>query len=563
MTKTVTTGKATDLITFTRASTGTYLDSVKYGDELVTNGDFSNGTTGWDTSDGNITVVNGQLVVNATPTDKSAYQQITLKPNTTYKVSIQLLTDGSYLYAYPQHNSNANTISGFPLKNTTSSGSVVNHSTFLTTTDTGELRLRLYTTNGDTGTFDNLSVKEVIGNQGTSGEPLLRTADTNEPRIEYDADGNLKGLLIEEASTNHVSDSEDMVVPFSRLTPENTTSPTGEATAKSWKISDQTSGYWYNFAPINSGTIYTASVFVKLPTEANNAGLRYVRLGSQTTFSADNAVFDLQTGTQTSATMNSGFVGSSITPYGNGWYRISITDTATSTSGGGSFSFVLFPASNSSGGSWTQTSDMVGKYLLHTFGWQTETGSFPTSYIPTSGSTVTRTNEVASLNASLFEYNGNEGTTLIEFDKTNWAYSTTFPRAYSWGHGSQSVEILNEVYNYGNSPSNSGKIRFRVDDSSGNGVFGANFINGSESDNTAKVALALKDNDMAIAWKGTVVFTDTTGSPAIDLVTKLYIGSKFNEVSGGGVSDYMNGHIKSIKYYPVRLTNDEIKALTL
>ena len=405
-------------------------------------------------------------------------------------------------------------------------------------------------------TFTRSTTGTYLGSDG-----LLKTANTNEPRIEYDADGNLKGLLIEEQRTNLVSDSEDMIVPFGRLISESTTSPTGETTAHSWKISEQASGYWYNYAPINSGTAYTASVFVKLPTEANNAGLRYVRLGSQTTFSTDNAVFDLQTGEQTSATMNSGFVGSSITPYGNGWYRISITDTATSTTSGGSFSFVLFPASDSSGGVWTQTSDMIGKYLLHTFGWQTETGTFPTSYIPTSGSTATRTNEQASLNALLFEYNGNEGTTIIEIDKANWAYTTTFPRAYSWGHGSQSVDILNEVYNYGNSAPNSGKIRFRVDDSSGNAVFGANFIDGSESDNTAKVALALKDNDMAIAWKGTVALTDTTGSPAIDLVTKLYIGSKFVE-SSSVVNDFINGHIKSIKYYPIRLTNNQLKALT-
>ena len=30
-----------ELIDFTRSTTGTYLDSVVYGDELVTNGDFS------------------------------------------------------------------------------------------------------------------------------------------------------------------------------------------------------------------------------------------------------------------------------------------------------------------------------------------------------------------------------------------------------------------------------------------------------------------------------------------------------------------------------------------
>ena len=35
-----------ELIDFTRSTTGTYLDSVVYGDELVTNGDF-NSNTGW------------------------------------------------------------------------------------------------------------------------------------------------------------------------------------------------------------------------------------------------------------------------------------------------------------------------------------------------------------------------------------------------------------------------------------------------------------------------------------------------------------------------------------
>ena len=547
MTKTVTTGKATDLITFTRSTTGTYLDSVKYGDELVTNGDFSNGTTGWDTSDGNITVVNGQLVINATPTDKSAYQQITLKPNTTYKVSIQLLTDGSYLYAYPQHNSNANTISGFPLKNTTSSGSVVNHSTFLTTTDTGELRLRLYTTNGDTGTFDNLSVKEVIGNQGTSGEPLLRTADTNEPRIEYDAGGNLKGLLIEEQRTNLVSNS-DYANAFDRTTTGDVTiTELNENKLGVFKGLEVASGgqTWHRvnkYVSVTSGTTYAVSFYYRYGTSG--------KARFELRVSGNSSVINTDEGVGYLTKSDAGGVVEFLSDEQFGDIRkmtCQWTPNATSTTA------LLGIATRS---------ETVGETII-AYAVQCEAGSFATSYIPTSGSTVTRTNEVASLNASLFEYNGNEGTTLIEFDKTNWAYSTTFLRAYSWGHGSQSLEILNEVYNYGNSPPNSGKIRFRVDDSSANGVFGANFINGSESDNTAKVALALKDNDMAIAWKGTVVFTDTTGNPAIDLVTKLYIGSKFNEVSGGGVSDYMNGHIKSIKYYPVRLTNDEIKALTL
>ena len=40
MTRPTTTGKAQDLITFTRSTTGTALAKISYGEELVTNGTF-------------------------------------------------------------------------------------------------------------------------------------------------------------------------------------------------------------------------------------------------------------------------------------------------------------------------------------------------------------------------------------------------------------------------------------------------------------------------------------------------------------------------------------------
>ena len=52
MTRPTTTGKAQDLITFTRSTTGTALAKISYGEELVTNGDVSlviviGAKTGW------------------------------------------------------------------------------------------------------------------------------------------------------------------------------------------------------------------------------------------------------------------------------------------------------------------------------------------------------------------------------------------------------------------------------------------------------------------------------------------------------------------------------------
>ena len=59
---------------------------------------------------------------------------------------------------------------------------------------------------GATFSVDNVSVKEVIGGQ-VSGTPLLRTAAVHEPRLEYDAQGNALGLLIEKGRTNLMTQS--------------------------------------------------------------------------------------------------------------------------------------------------------------------------------------------------------------------------------------------------------------------------------------------------------------------------------------------------------------------
>jgi len=533
MTKTVTTGKATDLITFTRSTTGTYLDSVKYGDELVTNGTFDTDSDWIFQTGKNWTISNGKL--NAANSTGYTKQNGVVENNKTYKVTLDaVVTSGSFRVvttADPSTYTSYITTSGSYVFIISPVSSVSGGFEFIGT--------------GFTGSIDNVSVKEIIGNQGTSGEPLLRTANTNEPRIEYDADGNLKGLLIEEQRTNLVSDSEDMIVPFGRLTSESTTSPTGETTANSWKISDQTSGYWYNYAPINSGTTYTASVFVKLPTEANNAGLRYVRLQSQTTFPLTRAVFDLQTGTQTSA--DAGLVGSSITPCGNGWYRISITDTATSTTSGGSFSFVLFPAANSSGLTWTQTSDMVGKYLLHTFGWQTEAGSFPTSYIPTSGSTVTRNADVASINVSEFEFVQQHGTLIVEGTRP-YAMNTS----ESYASLAQSNTNRFTLYIQGITNLVNGYTR---------GQTGTNVLVGSTANigGFDKWGMTYHTQDgFVLAVNGSQEDTATTANADFVGKTALWIGNAFS-----GATEFCNGHIKSVKYYPLKLTENQLKALTL
>jgi hypothetical protein len=67
------------------------------GSELVTNGDFSNGTTGWtisDSGEGSMAVVSGQLVVTNNDTSDPpvyAWQQITTAAGNRYRVKFQLV----------------------------------------------------------------------------------------------------------------------------------------------------------------------------------------------------------------------------------------------------------------------------------------------------------------------------------------------------------------------------------------------------------------------------------------------------------------------------------------
>ena len=56
-----TTGKATDLITFSRASGGTALRKISYGSELVTNGTFDSDTSGWAANNSSLSAVSGRL----------------------------------------------------------------------------------------------------------------------------------------------------------------------------------------------------------------------------------------------------------------------------------------------------------------------------------------------------------------------------------------------------------------------------------------------------------------------------------------------------------------------
>jgi hypothetical protein len=522
MTKTVTTGKATDLITFTRSTTGTYLDSVKYGDELVTNGDFSNGGANWsvDNVDSTHYVVfennSARFVADTSTPILTLRSDVVLEANETYKVEVNIssITSGSIKIDGASVSQLYNSV-GTTVSFIKPSG--------------GNNVIKFYRAQeGVDLVIDSVSVKKVISGQGTSGEPLLRTADTNEPRIEYDADGNLKGLLIEEQRTNEVRYSNSLSGSAwsgtnCTITTDSTTSPDGNINASkvTCSVDGGAASVWQFPIPSGLSGNYSTSIYLKADT------LNYAQLnvGYLTTDFVAN--FDLVNGTVT----NILGTGATITDVGNGWYRCTLP---FNTLGSGGVSVTPIDSMSS-----TRRNGAVGSVFV--YGAQLESGTFPTSYIPTSGSTVTRNFDMATINVSEFEYNTNEGSISMEI----------VPPSYN--SGEQQYILGSNTTSARWAYSNAGSDRAIAYD--GTNTFGGEDLQPSTIN---KIATGTDQSTGAIYVNGeSTSGTTTTNGNIASLTTAFYLGGQFSANSNS-----LGGHIKSVKYYPVRLTDNQLKALT-
>ena len=482
-----------ELIDFTRSTTGTYLDSVVYGDELVTNGDFSDGLSGW-LPDPNASVINGQLVIDGINQTQSCYQNITnLKPNTYYKFECDTLTDGSYIYGYSSF-SNSFPMTGFPVNNLDSQNNKIKQFVVFKTTDTGQFRVRAYAVDGHIAIFDNVSVKEIIGGQ-VSGTPLLRTAAINEPRLEYDASGNHLGLLIEGARTNVLTRSNELLTdPWEGAAEIVESSIPSIAGGQCFKISseDPVSDYRIQVGVASNGQ--TKSIWARTVSGTGTAHL----LGHHS-------------------------VPATLVTLTEQWQRFSLP-VDDSEIGGFNFYAVDFRGSGT-----------LSEILV--FGAQLEAGAFPTSYIPTSGSTVNRGADVASLPVERFAYNQSKGS-VVAFQETFGTTGNLVPWEIHTGDTNRIVY---------NAKSSTATIIT-------GGLVQASLNHANQLPSVFyKQGLAFKKDDIASSLDASIL-TDTSGT--IPTVSLFKIGTDYR------ASAMLNGHIKSIQYYPKRLSNTELQLLT-
>jgi hypothetical protein len=193
-----------------------------------------------------------------------------------------------------------------------------------------------------------------------------------------------------------------------------------------------------------------------------------------------------------------------------------------------------------------------GASSLLIWGFQMEAGSFPTSYLPTSGATATRSADVASIPTSSFGYNPDKGTVVCEFDAQYGGTANGFPRIWEIGNTTTAV---NRVIGY--IAASSSAVRCAA---LANNVTAADFIIKTDATPASgKLAFAFADNDFAGVIDGGSPVVDTSGS----FTTPSLPRDRF---TFGGASSTTNsnisGHLKSIRYWPRRLTNAQLQELT-
>ena len=233
---------------------------------------------------------------------------------------------------------------------------------------------------------------------------LIETVLDNVPRLDYPLGGITAGcpaLLVEPLAQNQMIQSQDLSLAFpsqANTTPSANVSISPDGTQNADRLTFVTTGGYRlrNFS-IVSGTSYTATLFYK--NVDFTTGNIFSFQVSDGVVAAMRVNINPVTNTITQAAGPFTNVSSSIENYGNGWYRVRLSGTASSTGGG-----------------WYELVTNATK-SIDLWGFQFETGLVATSYIPTAASPVTRGAETISKTGVSSLIGQTEGTIYMEVEQ--------------------------------------------------------------------------------------------------------------------------------------------------
>ena len=479
-----------DLITFNRNSKGTALRPIGYGDELVTNGTFD---TDSDWAEGGLWTISGGVATQPAGASPDYLKQSdVLTIGKVYQYSIEVVSgNGSN---FPQLYTEAGVVTSFL--------SGVGTYTGIFVAAGNDVWIRALSPAIDVS-VDNVSVKEVLFDR--EGDPLtLFLHPEGVPRIEYDADRNLKGLLIEPDGQNamfpSIPDTTWNNTSSVTITTDDSVAPDGTTTAT--KV--EGIGSWiYRNTVIGTDTgTWTFSCWVKAVTVGTNNTFRLTVGGNN--------------------------LSGNLTATGE-WQRFEFTYT----DGGGSSNGLLRDSSSNDAD-------------LYVWGAQLEESPIATSYIPTTTASVNRLKDDITQTGAQSLIGQTEGTLYLEVDWRSTSGANQI--LLSVNDGTSSNRML--IYN-----SSGGTLTMRAQ---------ANGITVTEQGESSsaysgiqKIAFAYKTDDFELYRNGSSISSDTSGSLALlATMTDVDLGQSFT------ASIPANMHIRAVAIYPTRLSDAECEALT-
>jgi len=350
------------------------------------------------------------------------------------------------------------------------------------------------------------------------------------PRLDYSGGATCPSLLLEPQRTNLISYSESFNNGYwagsGGVTPNTAISPDGYQNADT-----NASGGVYPALPWGGDTTATntASIFAKAnPSGASTLRLYFNRYGFGDAIYCD---YNLTNGTASAVTLVGSAVSGTakIENYGNGWYRCILTGVVSTSAGTLSFN----PIND-----------------CYIWGAQVEAGSYPTSYIPTLSTSVTRVAESASKTGISSLIGQTEGTIFVELQTLQLNPTNVSRIILSDGTTSNYMFLgLNEA--------GSGNLSRLYVNNTGAGTSVSVFSSTALTVGTNKLAMAYKSGSFALYLNGNLVGSSSS-AVTIPATSELVIGGQSPSV----ITQLETMVDKQVILFKTRLTNAQLAELT-
>ena len=401
--------------------------------------------------------------------------------------------------------------------------------------------VRIYPNDTD-GTFGstagNILIQDAQLEVGLVSTDVITTTTTTAqagiledmPRLDYSGGATCPSLILESQRSNAMANSEYFGgYNIAQMTLEHNYAISPEGVQNATRLIENTAGgtaHSVSIATPTTATEHGWSVYAK----PNGRDYIYLYVGSGV---GQGKIFDIANGA-IGSNVGSAPNDTKIEDAGNGWYRCTIFVNGIA----GSPTPTIGLANSLT--SFTYTGDGTSGVFI--YGAMLEAGSYPTSYIPTYGSSVTRSKDVANDLSAADLIGNDEGVIFIDVQMPSVIESNT---TFSIGGGTSTeyaqIEIRTDLtINW----------RYRLG--------GTDYINANVGSYVAgdrlKIAFAYKNNDSVLYKNGSSIATDT-GSVA----TNSWDEVRFSNFAGTG---NLNASVNQTLLFKTRLSNDELAALT-